>query len=243
VAKAPELRVGTSGYQYDHWKGIFYPADLPKSRWFEHYARVFDTLEINNTFYRLPEPHVFDAWRQQAPPGFRYAVKFSRYGSHLKRLKDPERSVGRFWAAARRLRRTLGPVLVQLPPRWPADPDRLAAFLAALPRGQRWAFEFRDPRWLVPAVFELLRRRRAALCIHDKLEHPPEVTADWVYVRFHGGEEDGSYSGAQLSAWSRRIADWLRRDYAVFAYFNTDIGGYAVRNALELKRLLSSRLR
>lgn len=239
AAKRPELRVGTSGYQYDHWKSIFYPAALPKSGWFRHYASVFDTLEVNNTFYRLPAPHVFDAWRRQAPAGFCYALKFSRYGSHLKRLKDPERSVPRFWGCAKRLRHTLGPVLVQLPPRWPPDPDRLAAFLEALPGRQRWAFEFRDPRWLVPDVLKLLRRRRAALCIHDKLEHPLELTADWVYVRFHGGEEDGNYSEAQLRAWSRRIAEWLRQERDVFAYFNNDVGGYAVKNALELKRLIA----
>ena len=139
-----ELRIGTSGYHYDHWKGVFYPEDLPKTEWFSYYARQFDTVEINNTFYRLPEATTFEAWRRQAPKGFCYALKFSRYGSHIVRLKKPRDTIGKFLKRADRLGEFLGPILVQLPPNWKADPERLAAFLKAAPNDYRWAVEFRD---------------------------------------------------------------------------------------------------
>jgi uncharacterized protein YecE (DUF72 family) len=231
------LRVGTSGYQYDHWRVRFYPRGLPKRRWLEHYASHFDTVEINNTFYQLPSEHTFDAWRGEVPEGFCFALKFSRYGSHLKRLKQPEDSIGHFLERARRLGTALGPILVQLPPRWSPDPGRLAAFLDAAPRSHRFAVEFRDPRWLCEPVYRILRRHRAALCVHDLIErHPREITADWVYLRFHGERYAGSYSHQFLTAEAARIRRELRRGLDVYAYFNNDVGGHAVRNALDLRR-------
>jgi uncharacterized protein YecE (DUF72 family) len=232
-----QLRVGTSGWQYDHWKGIFYPEDLRKSGWFGHYAGHFDTVEVNNTFYHLPKAQTFDAWREQAPKGFRYALKFSRYGSHLKKLKDPQASVQAFLERAERLGELLGPILVQLPPNWEADAGRLRAFLDAAPKRHRWAVEFREASWLCEAVFDLLRRHQAALCVHDIIpDHPRVTTADWVYLRFHGPGPWGSYTHQALSAAAGRIRAHLADGRDVYAYFNNDAHGHAVRNALDLRR-------
>lgn len=233
------LRIGTSGYQYDHWRGPFYPDDLPKSRWFEHYAGRFDTVEVNNTFYHLPGADTFERWRAAAPAGFCYALKYSRYGTHMKRLKDPEAHLGRFLEAARGLGPALGPILVQLPPRWRADPERLAAFLDAAPGDCRWTVEVRDERWLCDEVFAVLESHGAALCIHDMLpDHPRRLTADWVYLRFHGDHYQGSYSSAFLAARAEEIRADLAAGRDVYAYFNNDEAGHAVRNASELKALL-----
>ena len=236
-----QFRVGTSGYQYDHWKAVFYPADLPKKQWFAHYAKHFDTVEINNTFYRLPSAEAFDAWRRQAPPGFCYVLKFSRYGSHLKRLKDGRATIQRFLRVARRLKNSLGPILVQLPPNWNVNTERLGDFLKAAPRSVRWAFEFRDPTWLCEEVFLLMRRYNAALCIHDMIgDHPRCLTADWTYLRFHGDRYRGSYSCKALEAQAQWIKGQLGEGKDVYAYFNNDAEGYAVRNAVDLKRYVVS---
>ena len=232
-----QFRVGTSGYQYDHWKKSFYPEELAKKHWFAHYAQYFDTVEINNTFYRLPSAKAFDRWRKQAPPGFCYVLKFSRYGSHVKRLKEPGASTQRFLQVARRLRKLLGPILVQLPPNWNVNTDRLQEFLKVAPASLRWAFEFRDPSWLCEEVFAILRRHKAALCIHDMIEdHPRRITTDWVYLRFHGDHYSGSYTTAALKAEARWIKRQLGDGKDVFAYFNNDAQGYAVSNAIQLKR-------
>jgi uncharacterized protein YecE (DUF72 family) len=233
------LRIGTSGYQYNHWKGVFYPENLPKKRWFALYAAHFDTVEINNTFYRLPQGHTFTAWREQAPPGFCYALKFSRYASHLKRLKDPQEPIARFLDRATRLQGFLGPILVQLPPRWNVDVNRLADFLNAAPGTYRWAIEFRDPRWLRDEIYTLLRRHNAALCINDLIPgHPHQITADWVYLRFHGVSHGGNYPTQTLRALAREIMPYLANGLDVFAYFNNDTHGYAVHNAMALKRYM-----
>ncbi|HXG52794.1 MAG TPA: DUF72 domain-containing protein [candidate division Zixibacteria bacterium] len=236
------FRVGTSGWHYAHWRGIFYPEDLPPARWFSHYAREFDTVEINNTFYRLPEAATFEAWRRQAPPGFCYALKFSRYGSHIVRLKRPRATIGRFLARATRLGEFLGPILVQLPPNWKADPGRLAAFLKAAPKQLRWAVELRDPRWLCEDVFAALEEHAAALCIHDLIaDHPRRLTASWTYLRFHGDRYSGSYSPRRLRAEAGWIRDRLEEGRDVFAYFNNDAEGYAVRNAADLRAYVTGR--
>lgn len=239
---AAEYRIGTSGYQYDHWRGILYDGNLPKKDWFSQYAEVFDTVEINNTFYSLPQGKTFDCWREQAPEGFLYVLKFSRYGSHLKRLKDPSDTIGKFVERASRLGSFLGPILVQLPPNWHADPERLATFLEAASTEYRWAVEFRDTDWLKKEVFDILKSHNTALCIHDMIDHHPvEVTADWIYLRFHGGHYGGSYSHQRLISEAARIDDWLRDGLDVFAYFNNDAHGYAVDNARDLKRYVEKR--
>jgi len=197
----------------------------------------FDSVEINNTFYRLPSEQSFDAWRERAPEGFCFALKFSRTASHWKHLKDPEASIVRFLVRARRLGDRLGPILVQLPPRWSPDLPRLEAFLRLIPHPLRFALEFRDPRWLCEPVFALLRSHRAALCVHDAVAgHPREVTASWVYLRFHGPPGTGSYSRQFLVAEAGRIRSLLQRGLDVYAYFNNDRAGHAVRNALDLRR-------
>ena len=232
-----QFRVGTSGYQYDHWRGLFYPADLPKREWFEHYAKYFDTVEINNTFYGLPSAETFDAWRTQAPPGFCYVLKFSRYGSHVKRLKEPRATIKTFLQHARRLRKLLGPILVQLPPNWDVNTDRLFDFLKAAPRSVRWAFEFRDPRWLCEEVFTILQSHNAALCVHDMIEnHPRRITADWIYLRFHGDHYSGNYTSQALKAQAKWIKQQLGEGKDVFAYFNNDAQGFAIQNAADLKQ-------
>jgi uncharacterized protein YecE (DUF72 family) len=233
------VRIGTSGFHYRHWKGIFYPDNLPSKGWLAYYARQFDTVELNNTFYRLPPAESFDQWKLQAPRKFDFAVKFSRYGSHVMRLKNAEDVIRRFYERAQRLREHLGPILVQLPPNWNVNARRLSEFLDAAPSSQRWAVEFRDSRWLNQEVFAVLRSHKAALCIHDKIvDHPREITADWTYIRFHGGQYDGNYSDAELTAYSGEINGYLRSGFAVYVYFNNDWHGYALRNAATLRALL-----
>lgn len=235
-----QLRLGTSGYQYKHWRGPFYPDELRQKDWFDYYADTFDTVEINNSFYRLPDLHTFEQWKERAPKGFEYALKFSRYGSHLKRLKSPERSISQFMKAAQGLGQRRGPILVQLPPRWKANPERLDQFLCEAPKQERWVLEFRDPDWLQDAVFDVLEKHGAALCIHDMIpDHPQRLTTDWTYLRFHGHKYTGSYSNDFLAAEADRIQSWLNDGKDVYAYFNNDENAHAVHNALALKRYLT----
>lgn len=236
-----KLRIGTSGYQYDDWRGPFYPKELPKSAWFSHYAKHFDAVELNTTFYRLPEAATFERWRKAAPKGFCYTLKFSRYGTHLRRLKDAPDTIALFVERARLLGPSLGPILIQLPPRWHVNVDRLDTFLEATPNRYRWAVEFRDPSWLCEDVYALLRKHRAALCIHDLIERHPRIrTADWIYLRFHGDRYSGCYSSQALSAAARRIVAYLADGRDVYAFFNNDIGGHAVRNAADLRRYVEA---
>lgn len=238
MARRPgNLRVGTSGYQYDDWRGRFYPKTLPKPAWFTHYAQHFDAVELNATFYGLPEAATFERWREAAPRGFCYALKFSRYGTHIKRLKDAPNTIGLFVDRARLLGPSLGPILVQLPPRWHVNIARLATFLEAVPKQYRWAVQFRDPSWFCDETYALLRKRRVALCIHDLIDRHPRVrTASWFYRRFHGDDSAGSYSPQALSSAARRIRGHLANGHDVYAFFNNDVGGHAVRNAADLRR-------
>lgn len=245
MARKPgRLFAGTSGYQYDHWRRRFYPRDLPKKEWLSFYADRFETVEINNTFYHLPGEETFDRWRETVGPGFCFALKFSRFGSHIKRLRDPEATIPAFLERAERLGPRLGPILVQLPPRWHPVPERLDAFLAAAPRPPRWVVELRDASWLTEPVFQVLRRHRAALCIHDLIEdHPRVVTADFLYLRFHGTgpRYAGGYSPQALTARAREIRAELARGRDVYAYFNNDLGGHAVADAAKLRRYVRRR--
>lgn len=238
-----ELRIGTSGWVYAHWKEIYYPPELPQKGWFGHYARDFDTVEINNTFYRLPNPETFEHWGEAAPPGFIYTFKASRYITHIKRLLEPEASLEKFLSRARLAGRTLGPVLFQLPPRFHADLARLETFLQALPTDLLHVFEFRDDSWHQEPVRELLTHYGAAFCIHDhgSVDCPDWITADTVYLRYHGSSEapySGGYSDDFLRGQAERIRRWRQEGKSVYAYFNNDVGGYAVRNALTLKGMV-----
>jgi uncharacterized protein YecE (DUF72 family) len=233
------VRIGCSGWNYTHWRDLVYPRGLPSSRWLEHYATLFDTVEINTTFYRLPSVAAVAGWVEHTPPGFVFAVKASRYLTHMKRLSDMDRGVDRFVERIRPLADSpkLGPLLWQLPPNFHRDDERLADALAALPSG-RHAFEFRHPSWFVPEVYALLREHRVALVIADRPEvrrfQAHERTADFVFLRFHHGGGEGSYSHRRLTTWARRIEEW-REEGDVYAYFNNDWAGYAVENALWLR--------
>jgi uncharacterized protein YecE (DUF72 family) len=238
------VKVGCSGWQYRHWRGDFYPADLPQRSWFEHYASVFDTVEINNSFYRLPDASTFAAWAARAPRGFLFAVKASRFLTHMKKLKDPEDPLERFFSRARSLERHLGPVLYQLPPAWKLDRPRLEHFLGALPGGVRQVIEFRDTTWYTPEVYALLERHGVSLCLHDM---PGSATGrlrvgPCVYVRFHGasGRYNGSYPEEHLADWAAWLEGTARNGIEVYAYFNNDVGGHAPRNALVLRRYVTT---
>jgi uncharacterized protein YecE (DUF72 family) len=234
------VRVGCSGWQYRHWRGDFYPADLPTSRWFDHYAARFDTVEVNNTFYRLPEATTFAGWARRAPRRFVFAVKASRFLTHMKKLKDPEEPLERFFTRAASLGSTFGPVLFQLPPRWPVDVERLEAFLKELRRarrGHRHAIEFRDPSWYTDEVFARLEKHRVALCLHD-MEGSASGMRDvgpFVYVRFHGtAKYSGGYSDGAIANWAAWLRERAGKGRPVYAYFNNDVGGHAPRDAVRL---------
>jgi uncharacterized protein YecE (DUF72 family) len=227
-----------------HWlDDVFYPAGTRPAQMFDFYAQHFDTVEINNSFYHLPSAKTFDNWRESSPPKFLFAVKGSRFITHMKKLKDPRPSSEKFFDVADRLGRKLGPILFQLPPRWKVNVERLAEFLESLPQRHKYVIEIRDESWLVPEVYALLRRHKTAFCIHDfaDMKVPEEITANFTYIRFHGptsAKYFGSYSSEQLREWAKRIEDWSQRLSAIYVYFNNDPGGEAVRNALELKRLV-----
>ena len=232
------IHVGCSGWNYASWREEFYPKGCPASRWLEHYAKHFDTVEINTTFYRLAKPSSAARWVEQTPPDFVFAAKGSQYLTHMKRLLDRERGLERFYKSIEPLVEAgkLGPVLWQLPPNFKRDDERLANALRALPRG-RHCFEFREPSWFAPEVYELLRDHGAALVIADRPEvanfQTHEMTADWTFVRFHYGHRGrrGNYSESELETWKRRVAAW-RRDREVFLYFNNDWEGFSIQNAL-----------
>jgi uncharacterized protein YecE (DUF72 family) len=237
------VRIGCSGWQYKHWRGDFYPPELSTSRWFAHYALSFDTVEINNSFYRLPPAETFAKWGEQAPSRFLYAVKASRFLTHMKKLKDPADPLARFFENVRQLGPRLGPVLYQLPPRWPLNLERLEIFLRALPRGYRHTVEFREPSWYDDRVYELLRRYNVALCLHDMQGSTSGklVVGPFIYVRFHFGttKYGGRYSDDRLDDWAEWLASRATDGLHVFAYFNNDTGGHAPRDAVRLRQKIA----
>jgi len=245
AARGRSLRIGCSGWNYASWKDELYEGK-PARLWLQHYAQYFDTVEVNTTFYRLPLASSVARWVSETPPDFLFAVKASRYLTHVKRLTDLRVGLARYYERIEPLVRStkLGPVLWQLPPTFRRDDDRLGAALAALPPG-RHCFEFRHPSWFVEPVYELLRAHDAALVIGDRPEvkefQSLELTTNWTFVRFHYGSRGrrGNYSESELEEWARRFEEW-NREVDVFAYFNNDWEVFAVRNALWLKRRLSS---
>jgi uncharacterized protein YecE (DUF72 family) len=238
------VRIGCSGWNYAHWRERVYAKGLPTRRWLEHYATLFDTVEVNTTFYRLPKRSAVAGWVEQTPESFLFAVKASRYLTHLKRLTDMESGVGRFYERIEPLVDSgkLGPVLWQLPENFHRNDERLASALEHLPAG-RHCFEFRHASWFDDEVYALLRKRGVALVIGDHPERPfqtYELTAVWTFVRFHHGHRgrNGNYSERELDEWRQRIESW-RANVDVYAYFNNDWEGYAVKNALWLRKRLS----
>ena len=237
------LRVGCSGWLYRHWRGDFYPAGLRIKDELGYYVGKFDTAELNASFYRMPSEAAVTGWRERLPEGFVLAWKASRYLTHLKRLLEPEEPLAYMFSRALGLGEKLGPVLYQLPPSMKLDLPRLGAFMAALPKGPRHAFEFRHPSWYAPEVFELLGRHDASLVLSDHHHAPApwEATASWVYVRGHGpgGRYWGDYEEETLQAWAQQIRAWRFEGKDVYAYFDNDIGGAAPRDAARLKRLFN----
>ncbi len=240
-----EIRIGTSGWMYRHWRrGAFYPEGLRQKDEFPHYASLFDTVEVNGSFYRLPVQGTPEAWRKQAPTGFIYAWKYPQWLTHYYKLRDPEESFKLVFGRMRALGPTMGPVLFQLHPRMPVDRERLAKALKLLPKGRRAAFEFRHPSWYERPVFDLLRDHDAALCISDHHDAPApwKRTASWTYVRGHGpgGHYVGAYSRKTLEAWAKTFRGWKRRGIDVYCYFDNDPEAAAPRNALQLKVMLGA---
>ena len=239
-----EIRIGCSGWNYAHWRnGVFYPPRLPSGQWLNYYARHFDTVEVNATFYRLPRVSAVANWATQSPPGFVFAIKMSRYITHIKRLTELGEGLRLFYERIDPLVRSpkMGPVLWQFPESFRRDDARLASALGQLPPG-RHCFEFRHESWFVPETYELLRAHGAALVIGDHPKRPfqsHELTTDWTFVRFHVGSRgrNGNYSEAELEEWARRFEEW-RREVMIYAYFNNDWEGFAIRNGLWLKRRL-----
>lgn len=242
------LRVGCSGWSYKDWRGVVYPAELPQRKWFAHYQTLFDTVELNSTFYRLPEESTVESWALAAEPGFLYAVKLGSFGSHRMKLNDAASWLPKHLERVLRLGEHLGPNLVQLPPRWGRNVDRLDEFLnIASPTGIRWAVELRDRSWLNDEVFDVLRSHEAALCIHDLLtDHPFELTTNWTYVRFHGPDAlhrpyHGSYGHERLNRWAKHLGALLDDGADVYAYFNNDWYGHAVTDARYLRETVVDR--
>ncbi len=246
MPNADSIHIGTSGWSYEHWLGPFYPQELGASRMLAYYAERFRTVEINNSFYHLPSEKSLRAWSETVGKDFIFAVKASRYITHMKKLKDPEAPVSTFLERIETLDpRQTGPILFQLPPKWRCNPDRLRKFLDYLPDTHRYAFEFRSTSWFTEEIYSMLAGAGAAFCIYEIAGtlSPRAVTADFVYIRLHGpdGAYAGSYPTETLSDWAATIAGWTAEGKEVFCYFDNDQLGYAARNAGQLQEMLASR--
>ena len=234
--------IGTSGWQYDDWRGRFYPKDLPKSRWLPYVSEAFPTVEVNNTFYQLPREETFVSWRAASADGFLVAIKASRYITHIRRLRECRDPVRLLWSRCRRLGKKLGPVLFQLPPNLKADVGLLESFLRLLPKTMRAAFEFRHASWQSDEARAALDHAGCALVLADRpgARVPNVITGGWSYIRFHQGSPlTPGYPRSKLRRWADRIAEMASRD--TFVYFNNDTGGAAVRDARTLTELLQDR--
>lgn len=243
MKKSKSIHLGTSGWNYKHWKGAFYPEDLSQNDWLEYYAGHFHTVEINNSFYQLPEQKTFERWRKQVPDGFTFAVKASRYITHMKKLKEPQQSLKNFMKRVTALENKLGPILFQLPPRWRFNFERLEDFLKALPSDFKYAFEFRDASWRQPETYEALARHKAAFCIYQLKGElaPKEVTTDFVYVRLHGPKQaayKGQYTQETLAGWVGAFSAWTKQGKKIYCYFDNDEKGYAAQDALKLQNMI-----
>jgi uncharacterized protein YecE (DUF72 family) len=243
--KKGKIYIGTSGWQYKHWKGTFYPAGLKAKDEFSYYCGQFDTVELNNSFYRLPENSSFTKWKKTTPDDFLFSVKASRFITHMKKLNVDKQSIRIFFTRAGKLKEKLGPILFQLPPQWKVNTERLEQFLSRLPKHHRYTFEFREHSWYGDDVYSLLKKYNCAFCIYE-LEHhlsPLEVTADFVYVRLHGpgNKYQGNYSLRRLTTWAMRCAEWQQQKKDVYIYFDNDQAGYAAFNAGALKKLVKNK--
>jgi uncharacterized protein YecE (DUF72 family) len=236
--------IGTSGWHYDDWRGRFYPEKLPKAKWLEFYARHFGTLELNNPFYHLPSEKAFQNWHDASPGDFVFAVKVSRFITHIKRLKDCDEAVDNFMSRAVILKEKLGPLLYQLPPGLHRDDDRLASFLHILPQGMKHVIEFRHKSWFEEDIFNILRKYDVGFCVFDmpKLTSPVIATADFAYIRFHGSGSlySSRYSDKEMAYWARKIRRLAKKLKEVYIYFNNDVSGYALENARTIRNYLEN---
>jgi uncharacterized protein YecE (DUF72 family) len=232
-----KIYIGTSGWHYKHWIGTYYPASTKDAEQMGHYIQDFNTVELNNSFYRLPEKKTFENWRKATPSDFIFAVKASRFITHNKKLKDPETTIARFFGQVKGLKKKLGPILFQLPPAWKVNEERLSQFLESLPPKMRYVFEFRNQTWYTENVYELLRKHNCAFCFYELDHHqsPTIETADFIYVRLHGpgAKYQGSYPKKTLKEWAKQCKQWAQTK-DVFIYFDNDQKGYAAFNAMEL---------
>ena len=236
--------IGCSGWHYDHWRGLYYPEGLSKPKWLQFYARQFTTVELNNSFYRLPSEKAFTTWRESTPDDFVFAVKVSRFITHIKRLKNLDSAVETFLSRAVLLGQKLGPLLYQLPPNMKRNDEVLESFLSSLPQDYRHVVEFRHKSWIDDTVFDILRRYNVGLCVFDMPDFscPLVATSDFAYVRFHGSEGlyYSCYSDEELSQWAQSIARLGQDIKAIYIYFNNDAEGFAIENAVTLGNLLNS---
>lgn len=236
------IYIGTSGWSYDHWRGVFYPKNLARDQMLNYYISHFHSVELNSTFYQLPSLNTFHGWRDAVPKDFVFSVKASRYITHMKKLKAPEKSSYKLLEHVSALGHKLGPILFQLPPRWNFNAERLNAFLLSLSQDFRYTFEFRDRTWINKQTLDILARHNVAFCIYefDGYLSPKEITSDFVYIRLHGpsGPYQGNYSRSKLSRWADTISGWKNRGYKIFCYFDNDQAGYAANNARFLSTLL-----
>ena len=234
------IHIGTSGWHYPHWVGPFYPSGMASEALLPFYASHLSTVEINNTFYHLPSPHTLREWEKQTPKHFLFACKGSRFITHMKKLKDPEHSIERFFETITVLKHKLGPILFQLPPRWGRNVPRLEEFLQALPQPFRYAFEFRDASWFAQPVYDVLTKYHAAFCLYHLAGRwsPEIITTEYVYIRLHGPGEayQGTYHHQTLHAWADKCQNWSRSGKDVYCYFDNDENGYAPINALTLQK-------
>lgn len=238
-----EIRIGTSGWNYEHWEESFYPGDIAKNDWLEFYQKKFDTVEVNNTFYNLPEAKTLENWRDRVSDNFVFAAKANRYITHMKKLNEPEESLENMFSVFNAFGNKLKPVLFQLPPNWGFDEDRLREFMNLIPDDQLTTFEFRDQSWMNDTALDILQENNAAFCMYDLAgyQSPIEVTADFVYIRLHGPADqkyEGKYDQDQLAQWVERIKEWSDDGKDVYLYFDNDEQGFAPQNALELKDMV-----
>ena len=237
-----KIWIGTSGWHYSHWKGPFYPSHCSEKQFLSFYITRLSSVEINRTFYSLPSKNFFKNYAGRVPPSFLFSVKASRFITHVKRLKHSKQAISRLLGRIQGLGEHLGPILFQLPPHWNVNPERLSAFVQTLPKGFRYAFEFRDPRWFQEDIYEILRKINAAICIYDfdELLSPRVVTANFIYVRLHGpaGAYAGKYSKVSLKKWADFFQKTARKGLDVYCYFDNDEAGFAPINAMELNQLL-----
>jgi uncharacterized protein YecE (DUF72 family) len=237
-----KIYIGTSGWHYSHWKGAFYPDDLSSGDYLSFYQERFTTVEINNTFYKMPEKKTLLEWKDTVKKDFIFSVKASRFITHMKKLKDPEEPVSNFFSKVSVFKDNLGPILFQLPPKWKINTERLKNFLESLPDDYRYVFEFRDSSWFDKEIYRLLNHYRAAFCIYDLNQDlsPKEITSDFIYIRLHGpdGAYKGQYSTQTLSGWAGAFAAWKNKVETIYCYFDNDQAGYAAQDALRLKKMV-----